>query len=163
MSTTILLFRQDLRIHDHPALSAAAQRGDVLPVFIYDEQVAGEWGFGAASQWWLHESLISLSVSIESLGGQLLLRRGNTIETLIELQASTQADAIYFSRQYQPWSAGLEASINAEFAKRNVEVKRYPGTLLHEPGSVLTGSGTSFKVFTPFWRCLLYTSPSPRD
>ena len=152
MSTTILLFRQDLRIHDHPALSAAAQRGDVLPVFIYDEQVAGEWGFGAASQWWLHESLISLSVSIESLGGQLLLRRGNTIETLIELQASTQADAIYFSRQYQPWSAGLEASINAEFAKRNVEVKRYPGTLLHEPGSVLTGSGTSFKVFTPFWR-----------
>ena len=152
MSTTILLFRQDLRIHDHPALSAAAKRGDVLPVFIYDEQVAGEWGFGAASRWWLHESLSSLSVSIKSLGGQLLLRRGNTIETLIEMQASTQADAIYFSRQYQPWSAGLEASIKAEFAKRNVEVKRYPGTLLHEPGSVLTGSGTSFKVFTPFWR-----------
>ena len=73
MSTTILLFRQDLRLHDHPALTAAAQRGDVLPVFIYDEQVAGEWGFGAASQWWLHESLTSLSASIESLGGHLLL------------------------------------------------------------------------------------------
>ena len=80
------------------------------------------------------------------------LRRGSTVDTLIELQASTQADAIYFSRQYQPWSAGLEASINAEFTERNVEVRRYPGTLLHEPGSVLTGSGTSFKVFTPFWR-----------
>ena len=26
------------------------------PFFIYDEQVAGEWGFGGASQWWLHES-----------------------------------------------------------------------------------------------------------
>ena len=129
-----------------------AARGDVLPVFIYDEHVAGDWGFGGASQWWLHESLTSLSASIASLGGQLVLRRGNTLETLIELQASSQADAIYFSRQYQPWSAELEASIKAEFAKRNVEVKRYPGTLLHEPGSVLTGSGTSFKVFTPFWR-----------
>ena len=73
MSTTILLFRQDLRLHDHPALTAAAQRGDVLPVFIYDEHVAGEWGFGGASQWWLHESLTSLSASIESLGGHLLL------------------------------------------------------------------------------------------
>ena len=152
MSTTILLFRQDLRLHDHPAFTAAAKRGTVLPVYIYDEQVAGAWGFGGASRWWLHESLTSLSASIRSLGGHLVLRRGNTLETLIELQASTQADAIYFSRQYQPWSAGLEASINAEFAKRNVEVKRYPGTLLHEPGSVLTGSGTSFKVFTPFWR-----------
>jgi deoxyribodipyrimidine photo-lyase len=152
VSTTIVLFRQDLRLHDHPALTAAAQRGDVLPVFVYDEQVAGDWGFGGASQWWLHESLISLSASIASLGGHLVLRRGNTLETLIELQAASKADAIYFSRQYQPWSAELEASISAEFIKRNIEVKRYPGTLLHEPGSVLTGSGTSFKVFTPFWR-----------
>ena len=152
MSTTILLFRQDLRLHDHPALTAAAQRGDVLPVFIYDEQVAGDWGFGGASQWWLHESLASLSVSIDSLGGRLIYRRGNTVDVLLELQESVQADAIYFSRQYQPWSAGLEASINDVFGHKDVEVKRYPGTLLHEPGSVLTGSGTLFKVFTPFWR-----------
>ena len=152
MSTTILLFRQDLRLHDHPALTAAAQRGDVLPVFIYDEQVAGDWGFGGASQWWLHESLASLSASIDSLGGRLIYRRGNTVDVLLELQESVQADAIYFSRQYQPWSAGLEASINDVFGHKDVEVKRYPGTLLHEPGSVLTGSGTLFKVFTPFWR-----------
>ena len=94
MSTTILLFRQDLRLHDHPALTAAAKRGDVLPVFIYDEQVAGDWGLGGASQWWLHESLVSLSASIDSLGGRLIYRRGNTVDVLLELQESVQADAI---------------------------------------------------------------------
>jgi deoxyribodipyrimidine photo-lyase type I len=31
---TIVLFRQDLRLADHPALWAGAQRGPVLPVFI---------------------------------------------------------------------------------------------------------------------------------
>ena len=73
---------------------------------------------------WRRESVVAarefdLTIGLDRmLGGQLLLRRGNTIETLIELQALTQADAIYFSRQYQPWSAGLEASINAEFTKK---------------------------------------------
>ena len=40
----------------------------------------------------------------------------------------------------------MEKEINATF-EDGVEVKRYPGTLLHEPGSVLAGSGTGFKVF----------------
>ena len=152
MSTTILLFRQDLRLHDHPALAAAAQRGEVLPLFIYDEQLGGDWSLGGASQWWLHESLTALSASISSLNGRLICRRGNTLDILIEIQEAVKADAIYFSRQYQPWSAELEGSINEVFSSTDVEIRRYPGTLLHEPGSVLTGSGTLFKVFTPFWR-----------
>ena len=152
MSTTILLFRQDMRLNDHPALATAAKRGEVLPVFIYDENVAGSWGLGGASQWWLHESLTSLSGAISAQGGQLVLRRGDTLEALLQLQEVSHADAIYFSRQYQPWSSALESSIYDTFTAKNVEVKRFPGTLLHEPGSVLTGSGTLFKVFTPFWR-----------
>ena len=152
MSTTLVLFRQDLRLHDHPALIAAASRGSVVPVFIYDEKQAGDWHLGGASQWWLHESLKSLEASISALSGRLVLRRGNTISVLRSLQQESGADAIYFSRQYQPWSAPLETLINNEFHDLSVSIKRFPGTLLHEPGSVLTGSGTAFKVFTPFWR-----------
>ncbi len=152
MSTTLVLFRQDLRLHDHPALIAAASRGSVVPVFIYDEEQAGDWHLGGASQWWLHESLKSLEASISALAGRLVLRRGNTISVLRSLQQESGADAIYFSRQYQPWSAPLETLINNEFHDLSVSIKRFPGTLLHEPGSVLTGSGTAFKVFTPFWR-----------
>ena len=42
MSTTIVLFRQDLRLHDHPALTAASQRGAVIPVFVLDDEACGE-------------------------------------------------------------------------------------------------------------------------
>ena len=152
MSTTIVLFRQDLRLHDHPALTAAAQRGDVVPVFIYDPEAAGEWCLGGASQWWLHESLVSLKNTITKLGGSLIFRHGDTLACLQELRKEVNADAIYFSRQYQPWSPSLEQSIRSHFDSEGVSVKRFPGTLLHEPGTVLTGSGTAFKVFTPFWR-----------
>lgn len=43
MSTTsILWLRRDLRLHDLPALTAAAEDGDVLPVFILDERLLAE-------------------------------------------------------------------------------------------------------------------------
>ena len=155
MSTTIVLFRQDLRLHDHPALTAAAQRGTVIPVYILDDDACGDWPMGGASRWWLKQSLLKLKSTIAQSGGQLILRRGNTLNVLEDLQKQSGADAIYFSRQYQPWSAHCEKAIKDTFDSRGVEVRRYPGTLLHEPGSVLTGSGTGFKVFTPFWRAAL--------
>jgi deoxyribodipyrimidine photo-lyase len=40
--TSIHWFRQDLRLIDNPALSAAAKIGDVLPVYILDDQNAGD-------------------------------------------------------------------------------------------------------------------------
>ena len=41
---SICWFRQDLRLADNPALSAAAAQGDVLPVFILDDDAAGADG-----------------------------------------------------------------------------------------------------------------------
>ena len=110
---------------------------------------------GGASRWWLKQSLLKLKSTIAQSGGQLILRRGNTLNVLQDLQKQSGAEAIYFSRQYQPWSAHCEKAIKDTFDSKGVEVRRYPGTLLHEPGSVLTGSGTGFKVFTPFWRAAL--------
>ena len=164
MNTTIVLFRQDLRLHDHPALTAAAQRGAVIPVFVLDDETCGDWAMGGASRWWLKQSLLNLGSSIAQSGGELVLRQGDTLIALKDIQSQSGADAIYFSRQYQPWSAAMEKAINETFSEDGVEVKRYPGTLLHEPGSVLTGSGTGFKVFTPFWRAALklpVTTPLP--
>ena len=112
MSTTIVLFRQDLRLHDHPALTAAAQRGTVIPVFVLDDEASGEWSMGGASRWWLKQSLLNLASRIAQSGGELILRQGDTLSALADIQSQSGADAIYFSRQYQPWSANTEKAIN---------------------------------------------------
>ena len=46
--TTIVWFRQDLRISDNPALAAAAKRGPVVPLYILDDD--GRRPLGAASR-----------------------------------------------------------------------------------------------------------------
>ena len=65
--TTILWFRQDLRLDDHDALLASAARGAVLPVFVWDPHAEGSWTPGGASRWWLDRSLRSLSASSRQL------------------------------------------------------------------------------------------------
>lgn len=156
----IFWYRHDLRTHDLPGLRAAARAGAVVPVFIFDETLGGDWSLGGASKWWLHHSLLSLNEGLKSLGGELVIRQGETVSVLKTLLAESGASQIFASRQYQPWSENLERSVSSMADAANATFKRYPGTLLFEPGSVTTGAGTPFKVFTPFWRaCMRNAEP----
>ena len=83
---SICWFRQDLRLADNPALTAAAARGDVLPVFILDDASAGPDSIGAASRWWLHHSLQALK---NALGGILYVTAGDARELIPALARET--------------------------------------------------------------------------
>ena len=72
--TSIMWFRRDLRLRDHPALRAAAERGPVLGLFVLDPAL---WGSaGPARRAWLAASLRSLD---ESMGGRLCVRLGRAV------------------------------------------------------------------------------------
>ena len=50
MPSTLLWFRQDLRLQDNPALMAALARGEpVVPVYVLDDAGDGAWPAGGAS------------------------------------------------------------------------------------------------------------------
>ena len=53
MKRTIVWFRNDLRLHDNPALLEAAKEGIVIPVFIWSEIDKREYAESEASLWWL--------------------------------------------------------------------------------------------------------------
>ena len=79
MSSAIVWFRQDLRLHDNPALISAVKSGLPL-IFLYidDTNIENNWQLGAASKWWLHHSLQSLSQDLAKMGANLILRRGDS-------------------------------------------------------------------------------------
>lgn len=143
----IMWFRQDLRLADHAALTAAALAGPVIPVFILDDDTPGDWRWGAASRWWLHQSLTALNSSLP-----LVLRSGETVSVLEQLIAESKAASVYFTRDYAPWSGNLEKRVKAMCDAKAVDCHRHGGFLLHEPESIRNGSGNFFKVYTPFSR-----------
>ena len=59
----IVWLRRDLRMADQPALYAAAQAGPVIPVYVLDDDRAGDHAYGGASKVWLHHSLETLGKS----------------------------------------------------------------------------------------------------
>jgi len=160
----IFWFRQDLRLKDNPGLLAAIATGKpVIPVYILDDESPGQWRMGGASRWWLHHSLEALTGIInQHSGSPLLLRRGAPEPVLRRLCEESGADAIFCTRQYEPWAAKLEQNLHLQLQAEHITFKRFSGSLLFEPGTVLTQSGSPFKVFTPFWRRCRSAPQPPR-
>ena len=156
MPTQLLWFRQDLRLHDHPALSAAIACGTVLPVYILDDETPGEHRIGAAQRWWLHHSLDALRKNLAALGTPLILRRGRFSEELARLAEETGAAAIYALRHYEPWWQVAESEV-----ERSVPLILHEGNQLANPRSILNGSGERYRVFTPWFRKLMDHMPPP--
>jgi deoxyribodipyrimidine photo-lyase len=155
--TQILWFRRDLRLADQAALMAAAASGKpVIPVFILDDETPKHRKMGGASRWWLHHSLYSLDADLQALGSRLILRRGNVCDELPALVAQTGASAVHCIRHYEPWWRNAERAL-----KETVSLQIHHGNYLMPMGSVKTGSGGDFKIYTPFWRALSAHMPPP--
>jgi deoxyribodipyrimidine photo-lyase len=144
---SIVWLRDDLRLADNPALTAAAERGaPVVLVYVHDEQSEGVRPLGAASRWWLHGSLEKLGAS-----APLVLRRGHAETVIPALVEQTGAAAVYWNRRY-----GASREVDARLKKRlrndDLQVESFAANLLFEPWTVTTRQGEPFRVFTPFWK-----------
>lgn len=147
----IIWFRKDLRLADNPALHAALATGRaVLPVFVLDESDGRP--LGAASRWWLHHSLNSLSTAVAAHGARLLLRRGDAADVIPALAAETGAASVHFNRDFDPPAMAKERRVADALKRRGIAVTTPNASLLFAPGTVTTATGEPFKVFTPFWR-----------
>lgn len=145
--TTLLWLRQDLRLHDQPALVAAAQQGPVIPVYILDDDAPGAWRIGGAQRWWLHHSLAALDKALRDHGSRLILRRGDAVSILKELAEATGAEAIHAIRHYEPWWRTAEAALGERLCLHD-------GNHLAPPEQVRTGSGGQFRIYSAFWKGL---------
>jgi len=165
-SPIIVWFRNDLRLADNPALTAAAQasaeRGaPVIPLYILEEKTGDPWPPGGAHRWWLHGSLERLATCCARHGSPLVLRRGEPGAVLDKLIAETGAECVLWNRRYAPAQTARDAAIKERLKARGVDARSFNAGLLAEPWTVKNKSGGPFKVFTPFWRHLSATLDPP--
>lgn len=151
---SIVWLRRDLRLADQAAFHAAAQAGPVIPVYVLDDETPRHRRMGGASRWWLHHSLERLDADLRARGLRLILRRGKVEDVLVALVAETGANAVHALHHYEPWWRNAERAVG-----RLVPLQLHHGNTLVPAGSVLTGSGTPFKIYTPFWRALSERMP----
>ncbi|MEP7242526.1 MAG: deoxyribodipyrimidine photo-lyase [Gammaproteobacteria bacterium] len=160
--TTLVWFRQDLRLHDNPALHAAAKRGRaVIPIYIWSPEDDGDWPPGSASQWWLHHSLLALDSSLRHRDSRLILARGSARKVLDTLVSNTKATAVFWNRRYEPAARACEADVEQSLQKRSIETQSFNSSLLAEPDELLNKSGKPYRVYTPYARQMLHVLRPP--
>lgn len=157
-SPNILWFRRDLRLSDQAAVAAAAAQGPVIPVYILDDETPKHRKMGGASRWWLHHSLQSLDNALQAKGSRLILRQGKAAHILADLAKQCGAESIHALHHHEPWWLNAQKDLRSQLDD-NAELVLHHGNYLLPPGTLKTGSGGPYKIYTPFWKSLRERMP----
>ena len=156
MANALVWFRNDLRLSDQPALHAALQAGQVpVCIYIHAPEEEGAWRPGAASQAWRHHSLKALDAQLRARGSRLRLFSGPSLQVLQALAASCDAEAVYWTRRYEPAIEQRDATIKRSLREQGLHAQSFNGAMLFEPWQLATRQGGPYRVFTPYWRAAL--------
>ncbi len=153
-STSVVWFRRDLRVADHPALSAALERSDrVVAVFCVDDRLlTGRMASGPRTQFML-ECITDLDRSLRDRGSRLVIRRGAPEREIVELARATGAAEIHFTRDATPYARARGRRVADACRAAGIRLVGHAGLwAVDDPAGVVTAGGTPYQVFTPFHR-----------
>jgi deoxyribodipyrimidine photo-lyase len=154
---SLVWFRRDLRVVHHGALAAAAaEGGEVVPVFVFDP------AFSAATvrQSALRQALAGLQ---QALGGKLVLASGDPVVEIPRLAAQAQATAVFVTRDHAPYGVRRDAATAAALQRDGRHLVEIASNYAVAPGTITKADGTPYAVFTPYsraWRAHGYELPT---
>ena len=153
--SSLVWFRRDLRLADNPAWAAATlDHDEVAALFILDRRlidIAGDLRRGL-----LFAHLHALDAELRRLGGSLTVEIGDP--ELVLPAVARLHDAVYWNRDYTPFSRRRDAAVAAATGP---PIETYDGNVVRAPETVMTGGGTPYRVFTPYYRAWSKTPVEP--
>ncbi|WP_329243416.1 DNA photolyase family protein [Streptomyces sp. NBC_01478] len=153
MNVSVVLFTSDLRLHDHPALRAAAEARKVVPLFVHDRGVA-DAGFAVPNRLaFLADCLRDLDAGLRERGGKLVVRSGDVVGEVCKVAAETDADEVHLAADVSGFARRREQRLRRalEAEGRRLHVHDAVTTAV-APGTVTPASSDHFAVFTPYYR-----------
>jgi len=159
---TVLWLRRDLRLADLPALGAAHEAADgssVLPLFVLDRRL---WdGAGVVRRAWLNASLRALDSRYD---GALVVRVGDPAQVVPEVAREVGASSVHVSAESTPFGRRRDEAVRRALGEQDCALEATGTAYAVGPGTLTTGGGTPYQVFTPFsraWRDHGWPQPAP--
>jgi deoxyribodipyrimidine photo-lyase len=150
MAPTVLWFRRDLRLSDHPALLAARdEAGDdgVLALFVLDDTLRRP--AGPVRLAFLYRCLQALD---ESMDGRLCVRVGDPATLVPELAGQIGASSVHISADYGPYGRERDEKLEQALTAGGRSLVRTGSPYAVAPGRVTKDDGAPYRVYTPFYR-----------
>ena len=150
MSTAVVVFTRDLRVHDQPALAAAAEQSErVVPLFVLDDAIVRVARRTALA--FLLESLDDLRASLRERGADLIVRRGDPVAETVRV-ARAAAAARPRRRGRERVCASTRGRAERGLPHRGHRLGVLNTTSIVPPGLLTPAGRDHFRVFTPYRR-----------
>ena len=154
MTHTLAWLRTDLRLHDNPALAAAAKGGTVTALFMPAPAQWRSHGDAAVKiDFWLR-NLHALQASLAERNIALALLPvadwGEAPKALARWCRDHDIAAVHANAEWGINEQRRDAATAEALADAGIDFTLHHGGTLLIPGSVLTGKGDTYKVFTPY-------------
>lgn len=162
----LIWFRNDLRVQDNTALTAALEAGPTLALFLL-----------SPAQWRAHDdapakidfqlrALQALADELHQLNIPLLVRVADNWSSaprvLARLCREYRIRRVHANEEYGVNEASRDQSVAEQLTDQDVDFSLYLDQLLFRPGTLLTRSGGYFKVFSQFRKaCLQHLHLAP--
>ncbi len=150
----LMWFRQDLRVQDNTALTAAMQRGPTLAVFLLSPEQWREHDDAPAKiDFWLR-NLQTLAAELQKLNVPLLIRQADrwnaAPQVIAQLCHQHGISCVHVNDEYGVNETTRDQAVAACLEASDVNFSGHLDQLLFRPGTLLTRSGSYFKVFSQF-------------
>lgn len=153
-TTSLFIFRRDLRIDDNTGLYAATQQSkQVIPCFIIDpvqvKKINPYRSLNAIQ--FMRQALHSLQSQFAQRNGHLYVFFGPSNNVIPSLIQDLSIDAVFVNRDYTPFSIHRDETIQKICLHNHIKFHQYNDVLLNEPEDIKTGNNTPYSIFTPFF------------
>jgi deoxyribodipyrimidine photo-lyase len=156
-NTTVFWFRRDLRLTDNAGLYYALRQGNVLPIFIFDNQILKKLDDkGDKRVQFIHHTLANLKIQLEEIGSSLLVLHGNPVELFKKINPQ----AIYTNHDYESYARKRDEQVATILKKKDCILTTYKDQVIFEKGEVTKDDESPYTIFTPFskkWKAKLTT------
>jgi deoxyribodipyrimidine photo-lyase len=151
LSTAILWYRRDLRVHDHPALTAAAREYErVVPLFVLDPRLLSGRYESERRVEFMFGCLHALDAELRRRGSRLVVREGDPERVLVDLAGELKAEAVLWTSDVSPYARRRDRRVTHALAASGVQARPHGGNYITDVSKLRTAGGEPYRVFSPF-------------
>ena len=148
---TLFWMRRDLRLEDNTGLAAAlSSKTNVLPLFIFDTQILAELPKEDARLTFIHQQVARLHEELKQYSSSILVKTGDPLAVFGELMEEYDIEEVYTNRDYEPYAKERDAAVKKILTKEGIGFEDFKDQVIFERNEIQSGSGTTYKVFTPY-------------
>ncbi|MGI9186552.1 MAG: cryptochrome/photolyase family protein [Gaiellales bacterium] len=151
-SPVLIWLRRDLRLDDSHAIAAALETGAPLAfLYVLDPGMKAR-GVGHAQLGFIVEGLEDLHARLAERGGGLIVRRGDTVQQLVEVARELGAERVFANRDEEPAAGIVERAAEDALRGAGIELLVVDDEVNVPHELVLTKEGNPCRTYSAYAR-----------